>query len=238
MNRAVGVSVFWGAVGLLPLLFFSCSATRPNLPYTLNEKYRSVNLSGRKLLVVFPDEKHIIINNKNDIADDFGGMNATPESRIRKFYFPEVFSTLKSLASGDSIFLFDQYCPDAEWDTLCTGEITLRTGSDSTGVPYSVPEKSRMETVGLDSVLLVFFQEVEFVRNKFQIEYYWDDRSRKPANLEVTAKILIWDFTSDEPVFNGFLSEKTEFQFGLQRKHWDESAHSLAKKLVVAARCL
>jgi hypothetical protein len=165
-------------------------------------------------------------------------MNATPESRIRKFYFPEVFSTLKSLVSGDSIVMFDQYCPDIEWDTLCRNEITLRTGGDSTGVPYFIPEKSRMETAGIDSVVLVFFQEVEFSRNKFQIEYYWDDRSRKPANLEVTAKILIWDYNADEPVFYGFLSEKTEFQFGLQRRHWDESAHSLAKKLVMAARCL
>ncbi|MBN2189510.1 MAG: hypothetical protein JW699_08645 [Chitinispirillaceae bacterium] len=232
LNELAAVAV------LSSLPFFFCSATRPNLSYTLNGKYLSANLSDMKLMVVFPDEKHIIINNKEDVADDFGGINATPESRIRKFYFPEVFSTLKSLASGDSIFLFDQYCPDVDWDTLCVSEITLRTGSDSTGVPYSIPEKQRMEAVGLDSAVLVFFQEVEFVRNKFQIEYYWDDRSRKPANLEVIAKVLIWNYKEDEPVFNGFLSEKTEFQFGLQRRHWDESARSLAKKLVVAARCL
>jgi hypothetical protein len=238
MSRAFGVNASRCAVGLLPFLFFLCTATRPNLPYTLNEKYRGINLADKKLLVVFPADKRIIINNKKDVADDYGGVNATPESRIRKFYFPEMYSTIKSLASGDSISLFDQYCPDVEWDTFCRNEITLRTGGDSAGVPYLLPSKSRMESIGLDSVVLVYIQEVEFTRNKFQIEYYWDDRSRKPANLEVSAKVLIWNYSEDDPVFYGYMSFKTEFQFGLQRRHWDESARGLAKKLVMAARCL
>ena len=225
-------------IGLFPLMFIFCAATQPYLSYTINEKYKSVNLLKEKLLVVFPSDEHIVINNKEDVTDDFGGVNAKPESRIRKFYFHEVFETLKSLVSGDSIFLFDQYVPDVEWDTFCRNEVTLRTGSDSTGVPYSIPEKSRMQAIGLDSVAVVFIEEVEFRRNKFQIEYYWDDRSRKPANLEVTAKIIIWDYSADMPAFYGTISQKTEFQFGLQRKHWDESARSLAKKIVLTARCL
>ena len=225
-------------VVLFPVMFIFCAATQPYCSYTLNEKYKSVNLSKGKLLVVFPSDEHIIINNKEDVTDDFGGVNAKPESRIRKFYFHEVFETLKSLVSGDSISLFDQYVPDVEWDTFCRNEVTLRTGSDSTGVPYAIPEKSRMQSVGLDSVTVVYFEEVEIKRNKFQIEYYWDDRSRKPANLEVIAKIIIWDYSADLPVFYGTISQKTEFQFGLQRKHWDESAHGLAKKIVMTARCL
>jgi hypothetical protein len=225
-------------IGLLPLMLVFCAGTQSYRSYTLNEKYKSVNLSEGKLLVVFPSDEHIIINNKEDVTDDFGGVNAKPESRIRKFYFHEIFETLKSLVSGDSIFLFEQYAPDVEWDTFCRNEVTLRTGSDSTGVPYSIPEKSRMEAVGLDSVTVVYFEEIEFKRNKFQIEYYWDDRSRKPANLEVTAKIIIWDYSADMPVFYGTLSQKTEFQFGLQRKHWDESARGLTKKIVMTARCL
>ena len=226
------------AISLFPLMFIFCAATQPYRSYTLNENYKSINLSEVKLIVVFPSDEHIVITNKEDVTDDFGGVNAKPESRIRKFYFHEIFEALKSLVSGDSIFQFDQYVPDVEWDTFCRNEVTLRTGSDSTGVPYSIPEKSRMQAVGLDSVAVVYFEEVEFRRNKFQIEYYWDDRSRKPANLEVTAKIIIWDYSADMPVFYGTLSEKTEFQFGLQRKHWDESARGLAKKIVMTARCL
>jgi|WetSurMetagenome_2_1015567.scaffolds.fasta_scaffold140732_2 hypothetical protein len=225
-------------IGLFPLMFIFCVATQPFRSYTLDEKYKSVNLSKGKLLVVFPSDKHIIINNKEDVTDDFGGVNAKPESRIRKFYFQEVFATLKSLVSGDSIFVFDQYAPDVEWDTFCRNEVTLPTGSDSIGEHYSIPEKSQMQASGLDSVTVIYFEKVEFRRNKFQIEYYWDDRSRKPANLEATAKIIIWDYSADMPVFYGTLSEKTEFQFGLQRKHWDESARGLAKKIVMTARCL
>jgi hypothetical protein len=215
-----------------------CAATQSNRPYTFNEKYKTVNLSNRKLLVVFPPDKHIIINNPEDVADDFGGVNAKPESRIRKYYFQGVFEMLKSLASGDSIFMFSRYRPDMDWDTLCRNEVTLRTGGDSIGVPYSVPEKSRMQTAGLDSVVAVIFERIEFTRNKFHIEYYWDDRSRRPANLEATVKVLVWDYSADEPVFYGTISEKTEFNFGLQRKHWDESAHGLAKRIIMAARCL
>jgi hypothetical protein len=229
---------FFTVIAVIPLVFFSCNATMIKYPYTLNEKYKSTNLSDRKLQVVFPADDHIIINNRGDVADDYGGLNAKPESRIRKFYFSEVFATLKSLISGDSIFIFDQYRPDVVWDTLCRNEITLRTGGDSIAVPYSLPEKSRMLAIGLDSSVVIVFEEIEFKKNKFQIEYYWDDRSRKPANLETTAKILIWDYKADAPVFYGTVSEKTEFHFGLQRKHWDESAHDLAKKIIVAATCL
>jgi hypothetical protein len=95
-----------------------------------------------------------------------------------------------------------------------------------------------MQAIGLDSSVVIVFEEIEFKRNKFQIEYYWDDRSRKPANLEVNVKILIWDYKADAPVFYGTVTEKTEFHFGLQRKHWDESAHGLAKKIIMAAKCL
>ena len=225
-------------IGMVSFLLVSCNATRMRYPYTLNEKYKTVNLSDRKILVVFPGDENIIINNKDDVADDFGGVNAKPESRIRKYYFPEFFSTFKSFVSGDSIFVFDQFRSDITWDTLSRNEVTLRNGSDSIGVPYLIPEKSRMQALGLDSTVFVVIEMIEFKRNKFQIEYYWDDRSRKPANLEVVAKVLIWDYKNNEQVFYGTVSEQTEFHFGLQRKHWDESAHDLAKKIVLAAKCL
>ena len=230
--------VVFAIIGTTIVALISCNVTHLRYPYTLNEKYNNVNLSDRKMLVVFPTDEHIIINNKDDVIDDFGGMNARPESRIRKFYFPEIFSTVKSFISGDSIFLFDQYRTNVAWDTLSRNEVTLRTGDDSIGVPYSIPEKSRIQAIGLDSAVFIVIEGVECKRNKFQIEYYWDDRSRKPANLEVIAKILIWDYKNDEPVFYGTVSEKTEFHFGLQRKHWDESAHDLAKRIVLAAKCL
>jgi hypothetical protein len=229
---------FLCAVVAIPYLLVDCSATQPQRPYTLNEKYKYANLSDRKLFVVFPADEHIIINNPDDVADDYGGANAKPESRIRKYYFQEIFGTLKSLVSGDSIFMFSQYRSDIAWDTLCRNEVTLRSGSDSIGVPYPVAEKSRMRSLGMDSAITVVFEDIEFTRNKFHIEYYWDDRSRKPANLEVTVKILVWDYGADGPVFYGTISEKTEFNFSLQRKHWDESARDLAKKIIAAVRCL
>ena len=225
-------------IGVVIFSLVSCNITMVRYPYTLNEKYKTINLSDRKMLVVFPGDANIIINNKDDVADDFGGVNAKPESRIRKYYFPEFFSTFKSFVSGDSIFVFDQYRLDIAWDTLSRNEVTLRNGGDSIGVPYSIPEKSRMQALGIDSAVFIVIEGIEFKRNKFQIEYYWDDRSRKPANLEVIVKVLIWDYKNDEPVFYGTVSEKTEFHFGLQRKHWDESAHDLAKKIVLAAKCL
>jgi hypothetical protein len=222
----------------LPLILFSCLSTVIKYPYTLNESYRAVNLSDRKLVVAFPGDDHIIINNKDDITDDFGGVNAKPESRIRKYYFQEFYSTVKSLVSGDSIFIADQYWPGLQWDTISKNVITLKTGGDSIPVRYLVPEKSRMQIEGLDSAVVIFVENIEFKRNALKIEYYWDDRSRKPANLEVKAKVVIWDYRNDVPVFYGILTEQTVFHFGLQRKHWDESAQDLAKKIVLAAKCL
>jgi hypothetical protein len=219
-------------------VFISCNATRTKYPYTLNENYKAVNLSDRKLIVVFPADRNIIINNRDDVIDDYGGVNAKPESRIRKYYFQEFYSTFKSLVSGDSIFLFDQYRPGLLWDTLGKNEITLKTGGDSVAVRYSVPEKSRIQAEGFDSTVVIIIEQIEFKRNNLKIEYYWDDRSRKPANLEVIAKLLIWDYKNDVPVFYGTLTEQTVFHFGMQRKHWDESAQYLAKKIVLAAKCL
>ena len=242
MNRilyCVGVRcLICMTIAVIPFMFFSCAATQRKYSYTLNEKYKSVNLSNRTLIVVFPADEHILISNKNDVADDYGGVNIKSESRIRKFYFPEIYAALKSLISGDSIFMFDQYCPNVEWDTLCRNEITLRTGSDSFAIAYPRPEKLQMQEIGLDSSVVIVFEAFEFKRNEFKIEYYWDDRSRKPANLEVSVKVLIWDYKADMAVFYGRVSEKTEFQFGLQRKHWDKSAHDLANKIILAARCL
>jgi hypothetical protein len=207
--------------------------------YTLNEKYKAVNLSDRTMVVVFPDDAHIVINNKDDVSDDYGGVNARPETRIRKFYFAEFFETFKSFATGDSVFSFDKYRPALVWDTLVNRRgITLNGGSDSIAAEYLLPEKAHLQTAGLDSAVIIVIEGVEFKRNAFHMEYYWDDKTRTPASLEVRAKVIIWDYKNDSPVFYGTVSEKTEFNLGLQRKHWDESAHNLAKKIVLAARCL
>jgi hypothetical protein len=87
---------------IIPVTAISCgTAAKIKHPYTLNEKYAGVNLSGRKIVVVLPDDSNIVIHNKKDVADDYGGQNASPESRIRKYYFPIFFQTLKNFASGD-----------------------------------------------------------------------------------------------------------------------------------------
>jgi hypothetical protein len=226
------------AIVSVTLAVSSCIKTIVKYPYTLNERYKAANLSDRKVVIVFPGDNHIVINNKKDVVDDYGGLNAKPEARIRKFYFPEMFSTIKSFISGDSLLGFERYRPGLAWDTLSSKTVTIKTGSDSIPVQYSVPEKAGMEAVGMDSTVVIIIESIEFTRNNFRCEYYWDDKSRVPANLEVTSKIMIWDYANDMPVFYGPVSTKTEFHLGLSRKHWDESAGTLARKLVMAAKCL
>jgi hypothetical protein len=216
----------------------SCSVARPKCPYTLNGLYAAANLSDRNILVVFPDDGHIVINNRDDVIDDYGGVNAKPESRIRKFYFLEMFSTFKSLVSGDSIFLLEKSRPDLAWDSLGGRTVTLKTGSDSVPAAYSVPDRVRMQSAGLDSTVVIIIESIAYKRNNFHIEYYWDDKTRTPANLEVTAKVMVWDCRNDAPVFYGPVTEKTVFHLSLQRKHWDESAGDLGKKIIMAAKCL
>jgi len=226
------------ATGAIAAMTLSCIRTTIKYPYTLNDHYKTANLSNRKVVVVFPSDNFIIINNKKDVVNDFGGLNAKPEARIRKFYFPEMFTMLKSFVSNDSIVDFAQFRPGVQWDTLSTNVLTLKTGSDTVPMRYSVPEKAKMQAAGMDSAVVMIIESIEFTRNSFKCEYYWDDKSRVPANLEATAKILVWDYATDMPVFYGPVSTKVEFSFGLTRKHWDESAANLAKKIVVAVKCL
>jgi hypothetical protein len=70
------------------------------------------------------------------------------------------------------------------------------------------------------------------------MEYYWDYKSRQSANLEADAIVLVWDCKNDRPVFYGPLSQKVEFMLSMQRKHWEESARLLAKRIVQAIKCL
>ena len=231
-------TIIGATAGALALIGCLCSMPAIKRPYTLSANYASANLSDRKILVVMPGDRNILINNKDDVIDDYGGANARPEARIRKYYFPEFFQTFKSLASGDSVFLFDALRPDLSWDSLSTGATTLKTGGDSVPVSYAVPPKPRMQAAGLDNAVAVIIETIEFKRNNLYIEYYWDEKSRRPANLEVDAMVLIWDYKADAPVFYGPLSEHIEFHFGLQRKHWDESADALARRIIRAAQCL
>jgi hypothetical protein len=217
----------------------SCVSTRPMLPYALNEHYRGVNLSKRELLVTLPDDKRLIVTNPKDVIDDYGGMNASPESRVRKFYLPLLFETLKSFVSGDSIALIGNGPEGISLDSLEKRQVTLAAGQDPAGaLVFSLPEKAAMDAAGLDSAVLITIERMTFKRNNFYVEYYWDDKSKRPANLEVEAMVLIWDYKKDAPVFYGTVAQKTEFQIAMQRKHWDESARNLAKKIVLTAKCL
>lgn len=225
-------------IGTVALLFCCCVTSTTKHPYTLSERYVTADLSKRKTVVVFPSDNFIIIHNKKDVTEDYGGLNSPPESRIGKFYFPEMLSTIKSFVSGDSITSLEDCRPGLDWDTLATATVSMKTGNDSIPMKYAVPEKTRMQVVGMDSMVVIIIESIEFKRNNFRCEYYWDDKTRVPANLEVTATVMIWDYADDMPVFYGPISSKIEFTFGLQRKHWDESARTLAKKLVVAAKCL
>lgn len=229
------------ASGVLAAQFAHCGMSGTvKHQYTLNEKYGAANLSQRKLIVVPPSAPHIIIRNPDDVLDDYGGKNAPAESRIMKFYLPLFFQTFKASASGDSVFLIDSCKPAIEWDSLPEKTVVLRSALDAgaTASQYHIPEKSSVKDKGLDSALVLSIESMEFKRNNLYVEYYWDDKTRKPSNLEVGAKVLLWDYAADAPVFYGMVTTMTTFQFSLQRKHWDENAQSLAKKILSLAKCL
>jgi hypothetical protein len=216
----------------------SCNVSTVRHPYTLNDDYTKANLSDRKFVVILPADDQILISNKDDVIDDLGGANAKPESRIRKYYFPWFFETFKSLVSSDSFFLLDQYRPGLSMDSLGRKDTALQTGEPGVMTRYTLPGKAALQAHGLDSAVFIIVERLEFKRNNFHIDYYWDDKSRQSANLEADAVVMIWDYINDRPVFYGPLSDKVEFTFSMQRKHWEESARLLAKKIVNAAKCL
>ncbi|MBN1308949.1 MAG: hypothetical protein JXA18_13585 [Chitinispirillaceae bacterium] len=224
------------AVAAMAMLF-CCSPTVTMLPYRHCEEYASADFSNRLLLLALPGEKNIIIDNPKDVADDYGGLNAAPESRITKFYLPLFRETFKSYISGDSLIYAGVNHPDL-FDSLAKRDIGLKIGEDTNSLHFSVPGKAAMQAAGLGSVVAILVERLSFKRNNFYVEYYWDDKTKRQANLEVSAKVLIWDYRKDAPVFYGVLSQKIEFQIAMQRKHWDESARALAKKIVLSAKCL
>jgi hypothetical protein len=219
-------------------MLVSCNVSTLKRPYTLSADYASANLSGRTVVVVLPTDKNIVIRNTDDVIDDLGGANARPESRIRKYYFPLFFDSFKSLVSSDSFFLLDQYRPGLLPDSLGQKEIILQTGDKGAPTRYMLPEKASLAAHGLDSAVLIIIERIEFKRNDFYVENYWDLKSRRPASLEAEALVLVWDCKKDAPVFYGPISEKVEFFLSMQRKHWEESARLLAKRIVQAVKCL
>jgi hypothetical protein len=238
-NRVVLMRRFAGVVsGIILAVACLCVPTVTILPYTLCENYLSANLSNRILVLALPEENNIIIENPKDVVDDYGGMNATPQSRIKKFYFPIFSETFKSYISGDSMVTAEKYRPDFIYKDLKKRQVVEKTGIDTGSLVFSIPEASEMQAAGLDSAVLVLIDRITLRRNNFYIEYYWDDKTKRPANLEANARVLIWDYKNDMPVFYGTITQKIEFQIAMQRKHWDESARSLAKKIVLSSKCL
>jgi hypothetical protein len=224
--------------GLVTMIACSCMPKAIVLPYTLCESYKSANLSKRMLMLALPEEKNIVIENPKDVFDDYGGINAEPQSRIKKFYLPIFSETFKSYISGDSIVAADNYRQDFSYTNLRKRQVSEKIGLDTGSLVFSIPEQSEMKAAGLDSTVLILIDRIVFKRNNFYIEYYWDDKTKRPANLEVNARVLIWDYKNNAPVFYGILTQKIEFQIAMQRKHWDESARALAKKIVLSAQCL
>jgi hypothetical protein len=222
--------------GLVAMVVCSCMPKVTSQPYTLCENYKSANLSKRVLMLVLPDEKSIIIENSKDVVDDYGGLNAAPSSRIKKFYLPIFRETFQSYISNDSMISADGYRQDFSYGKLSKRQISEKT--DTGSLNFSIPEQAEMKAAGLDSAVLVLVDRISFKRNNFYVEYYWDDKTKRPANLEANAQVLIWDYKANKPVFYGFITQKIEFQVAMQRKHWDESARALAKKIILTAKCL
>lgn len=223
---------------LISTSLISCSTLKVSHPYILCENYKDVNLSKRPVLLELPSEKNIIISNPKDVTNDFGGVNATPESRIEKFYLPLFVESFKSNLSGDLLSVVGGYLADLSIPDSGKKQIELKTDNDSSKLQFTIPTKLSMQAAGRDSTVLIKIDRLTFKRNKFYYEYYWDDKTRQPASLEVQAVVAIWDYKNDKPVFYGTIIQKVDFQFGMNRKHWDESARELAKKIIFSAKCL
>jgi len=91
---------------------------------------------------------------------------------------------------------------------------------------------------GLDSTVLVIIERIEFKRNNFHMEYYWDYKSRQSANLEADAIVLVWDCKNDRPVFLWAAFAKSRIHAFHAAQTLEESARLLAKRIVQAIKCL
>jgi hypothetical protein len=215
-----------------------CSLPKVSVPVVMNESYKDVNLSSRPLVVLLPDTKNIAIHNQRDIYDDYGGVNATPQSRIEKFYLPTFVESIRENMSGDSLIIADIFRSEIALHKLETKKTVLKTDKDAQGFEYTLPTKLSMQNAGLDSAVLIIIDKLTFSRNELYIEYNWDDKTKRPASLEVNAVVAVWDYKNDLPVFFGTVRQRVEFKIAMSRKHWDESARMLAKNIILRAKCL
>jgi hypothetical protein len=220
------------------VLLCTCSLPKVSIPFVMSENYRDANLASRPLVVLLPDTKNIVIHNQRDIYDDYGGVNATPQSRIEKFYLPLFIESIRANMSGDSLIIADAYQPEIALHKLETRKTVLKTDKDAPGLEYTLPTKLSMQSAGLDSAVLIIIDRLTFSRNDLYIEYNWDDKKKRPASLEVNAVVAIWDYKNDSPVFFGTVSQRTEFKLSMNRNHWDESAQMLGKNIILNAKCL
>lgn len=218
------------------LFVLSCATVKTPPPYLLMDAYQSKNLSSRIVVLEMPDNADIVINNPKDVVDDYGGMNAPPQSRIQKFYFPLFIETFRDYISGDSLIVPDR--TPGGFDAENRKSVALQLPHDTAHLRFIIPEKKAMQAAGLDSAVLVRIDRLTFTRNNLYVEYYWDDKTKRPANLQVEARILIWDYQSNTAVFFGAVTQKIEFHIAMKRKHWDASARSISKKVVLSAQCL
>jgi hypothetical protein len=67
--------------------------------------------------------------------------------------------------------------------------------------------------------------------------FFWYQKTTRPANLEANADLVVWDYKNDAPVFYGTVTKKIAFQIAMGRKHWDESARALAKRIILSVKC-
>ena len=218
--------------------FISCTVQKVSLPYTLSDTYKTANLATRPVILGLPDQKNIIVTNPKDVVDDYGGVNVTPQSRIEKFYCTLFAESFRSNISSDTLIVADGYRPKFSIHDLEKKQVALKIDDNSSPLHFSIPTKSAMQKAGLDSAIVVLIDRLTFKRNKFYMEYYWDTDSKQLANLEAAVDIVVWDYQNDAPVFYGTVINKVDFQIAMTRKHWDESARSLAKKIVFSVKCL
>ena len=233
IKKVVALSIAFPAA-----MFLSCVATKISQPYVLYEGYQKANLSNRTIVLALPASENIIINNPKDVIDDYGGMNATPESRIRKWYLPIFVHSFRTNMSGDSLIVANSYQAEFSLKGFDKKTTSLTRDLDTLLRRNPIPTKSSMQEAGLDSAVLLQINRLTFKRNNLFYEYYWDNKTKRPANLEVQADILLWDYKNDAPVFYGTITRKIIFKMALNRRQWDESAAELARKILLSVKCL
>jgi hypothetical protein len=228
---------------------------RIELPYTRNGKYSTYDFKGQKVFIAPIFRGNIFVSNAEDATDDFGGKLSADELVTRN-YLPIFLDTMKKSISGkDVVVMSDSLIRKYEdWTGLASKEVELDVGDRHLLTKFRIPDKTSLEKFGFKDDILIIIEQLAFNRNSVQTGYaggevpitkrvtysYQYDymETKESASLGAKAKVIIWNYRENDGILYGIVPEKTVFRLAMQRKHWDESAASLSKKIIRLAKWL